>query len=390
MSIPSIFLSTPLLILYGVIFLLFCIQLYYYIYFYNQIPQAQKTEDNSINTDYPSVSIILCVDNQVKDLRQNIDSIFEQDYPNFEVIIVDLASEDDTSIYLEHLEQQHANFYYSFIPPSARFISKRKLAQTIGVKASKNDWLVFTEINCRPTSNQWLKKLMQKRDDKTDIILGYNRYKREETGLNRLISYENLLFNMRFLSLALTGSPYMGVGRNLAYKKELFYQTKAFNNQLNLQRGEDDLFVNQFANEKNTRVALSTDAVVEVEPLKKMKDWRLLKKSYLLSMKRYKGGNEYTIGFETTTRLLFMLLSIALIIGGLFFGGWIISLITLFIFLIHWAIQFIIINKVAKKMGEARRYFLCIPLFNIIIPFKVFCLKFTLPRKSKGDIVALS
>lgn len=390
MTIPSVFLSTPLLITYGVIAILFCIQLFYYLYYYTQILKAQKKQAKASNTELLPVSVIICVQNQVDDLRANIHAILKQDYPKFEVIVIDLASEDDTKFYLEHLDSTYDNFYFSYIPESARFISRRKLAQTIAVKASKCDWLVFTEINSQPVSDQWLKKLMEQRKEKTEIILGYNRYKREETWINRLSSYDNQLLNMRFLGSALAGSPYMGVGRNLAYKKELFHQTKAFNNQLNLQRGEDDLFINQFANARNTEVAVSPEAIIEVNPLKTRKEWRILKRSYLLSMNRFKGGKEFNMGLETTTRFLFYLSSIALITFGFTMGGWLISILASLLFILRWTIQSIVINKVAKRMGESRRYRFSLPLLDIIIPIKTLVLRFKLPRKSKGDIVALS
>ena len=390
MTIPSVFLSTPLLIVYGVIAILFCIQLYYYLSYYTRIAKAQKKQKGETLVELPPLSVIICVQNQLDEVRANIERILKQDYPKFEVIVIDLASEDDTKFYLEQLGNSYNNFYFSYIPPSARFISRRKLAQTIAVKASKYDWLVFTEINSQPVSDQWLRKLMEQRQEDTEIILGYNRYKRENTWINRLSSYDNQLLNMRYLGSALGGSPYMGVGRNLAYKKELFHQTKAFNNQLNLQRGEDDLFINQFANSKNTKVAVSPEAIIEVNPIQTRKEWRILKRSYLLSLNRFKGGSQYCMGFETTTRFLFYISSIALIVFGIAMGGWVFSLAALFLFILRWVVQAFVINKIAKKMGEQRRYRFSLPLLDIIIPIKTFVLKFKLPRKSKGDIVALS
>lgn len=390
MTIPSVFTSTPLFIVYGVIALLFCIQIFYYIYYYSQILKAQKKQASEAQTELVPVSIIICVQNQIDDLRANIQAIIKQDYPKFEVIVVDLASEDDTNFYLEHLNETYDNFYFSYIPQSARFISRRKLAQTIAVKASKYDWLVFTEINCQPVSDQWLRSLMTQRKEKTEIILGYNRYKNENTWISRLSSYDNQMLNMRYLGSALNGKPYMGVGRNLAYKKDIFHQTKAFNNQLNLQRGEDDLFINQFANSRNTAVAVNPEAVIEVNTLKTKKEWKIIKRSYLLSMNRFKGGKEYIMGFETTTRLLFFISTVILIPFSAATGGWVISLIAFLLLILKWGIQFVIYNNIAKKMGDSRRYRFSLFILDIIVPIKTLALKFGLPRKSKGDIVALS
>lgn len=392
MSIPTLFISTPFIIGYICLTVLFLTQLFYFLYYYNQIPKKQSKEVKAKeNQDLTSLSLIICVENQIDELRENIDAIMQQDYPDFEVIIVDMASADNTKEYLEYLSEQHSNLYFSFIPESARFISKRKLAQTIGVKASKNEWLVFIDINSKPISDKWLKTMMKNTTEKTDFVLGYSHYSKEDTNFNRFISYDNQLLHMRFMGLALRGKPYIGVGRNLAYKKEVFYKDKkAFYNQLNLQRGEDYLFVNQYANAENTTVVVEPESIIEVKALQRPKSWREIKRFHLLSTARLSGGSKYIVGFETTSRLLFYLLSITLFIFSLVNLAWIVSTVTLLLFLIRWIVQFIITNKVAKAMSEGRRYFFSILFLDIIIPLKTLLIRLTLPRKRKGDIVDFS
>ena len=391
MTIPTLFISTPFILGYICLTILLFTQLFYLLYYYNRIPQKQKKQVSRESQNLTPLSVIICVENQVDELRENINAIMTQDYPNFEVVIVDMASIDGTKEYLEYLEKQHSNLYFSYIPESARFISKRKLAQTIGVKASKNEWLVFTDINCKPASNKWRQTMMENITEKTEFVLGYSHYQKGESSFNRFISYDNQLLHMRFMGLALRGKPYIGVGRNLAYKKELFYKDRrAFYNQLNLQRGEDYLFVNQYANAENTTVVVNPEAIIEVKPLERPKSWRELKRFHLLSTARLSGGSKYIVGLETTTRLLFYLLSIALFIFSLVNLAWIVSAVTLLLFLIRWVVQFIITNKVAKAMNEGRRYFFSLLFLDIIIPLKTLLIRLTLPRKRKGDIVDFS
>lgn len=391
MSIPTLFISTPFIIGYICLAILFLTQIFYYLYYYNQIPKRLEKDKSTDTPVLPAVSVIICVENQVDELRKNIAGIMEQDYPSYEVIIVDMASNDETKEYLEYLETQYTNLYFSFIPQSARFISKRKLAQTIGAKASKTDWLVFTDIDCKPTSNQWLKGMLSAAKEETQIILGYSHYSKEETRFNRFISYDNQLLHMRFMGFALRGMPYIGIGRNLAYKKELFFRDrKAFYNQLNLQRGEDYLFVNQYATKENTAVVVAPETIVEIKPLERTKAWRELKRSHLLSVKRLSGSKQYLAGLETTTRLLFYTLSLALFIFSLTQMAWLISVATLLLFSIRWVIQLTITNRVAKKMNEDRKYSFSLLVLDITLPLKSLLLRLRLPKKRKGDIIDFS
>lgn len=388
MSLTEIHTSIPFIIGYSLLGLFFVIQLFYYLYFYNRISITPNKKEET--KSYPALSIIICVENQIDFLRQNIDSILSQDYPSFEVIVVDIASDDGTKDYLEYLENNHPNFYFSYTPESARFISRKKLAQTIGIKASKHDWLVFTEIDGKPVSNQWLKKLASHFNDKeTDIVLGYSKYTKEKSWINRYSSYDNQLLGMRYLSFALAGKPYMGLGKNMAYRKEIFYNDKAFSNQLNLQRGEDDLFINQNATNKNTKVEISPESVIEMDPLSKHKDWKLSKRYHLLSMQRYKGYKHYIVGFDTTSRLLFYALNLFLFSSSLITAQWIIAVVLFLLFITHWVIRFYITNKAGKALKEERRYYFSLFLLDFIIPLKVLFIKFKMPKRGRGDIIKL-
>lgn len=386
--LPDIFLSTPFIGVYIVLGLCLMIQLIYHLSLYNRIPAAQKKQ-KEVSQEYPPLSIILCVENQVEYLRENISSILQQDYPNFEVIVVDIASDDGTKEYLEYLEENHDNLYFSFTPESARFISRRKLAQTIGIKASKYDWLVFTEIDSKPISSQWLKKLAGHFIQGTDIVLGYSKYRTEKTWINRFTSYDSFILKLRYLGMALKNKPYMGQGRNMAYRKSVFFQEKAFSNQLNLQRGEDELFLNQNVNSTNTRVELSPESIIEMEPIKRKKDWKLQKQSHLLSVQRFKGNKQYWMGLETTTRLLLYALGLPLFIYSLITLTWQVSLLTFLCFLLRWVVQFLTINRTAKVMTEGRRFYFSLPLLDILLPLNNFLIRLKMPRKGRGDILKI-
>ena len=242
----------------------------------------------------------------MENLRRNLTAVLEQDYPNFEVIIINDGNADESEDYLTQLEEKYPNLYHSFVPSSSRYISHKKLAITLGVRASKHDWLVFTEANCLPDSNQWLRTLAHNFTPHTQIVLGYSGYERGRGWLHKRVSFDNLFHAMRYLGYALAGRPYIGIGRNMAYRKELFYAQKGFSAHLDLQRGDDDLFINKAATPENTRVETDADAIVRVQPVYRAKDWREEKVNYAMTAHFYKGPQRYLSGMETGTRLLFL------------------------------------------------------------------------------------
>ena len=262
------------------------------------------------------------------------------------------------------------------IPPA---ISAKKLAVTLGIKASKYDWLVFTEANCQPQSNQWLRLLARNFTSRTQVVLGYSGYERGRGWLHKRIAFDNLFTSMRYLGFALAGSPYMGIGRNLAYRKELFYREKGFSAHLNLQRGDDDLFVNHIATAENTRVETDADAIVRMQPVSGAKDWREERIGYASTARLYHGAQRWLAGLETTTRLTFYTVWIALLVISVLNFHWLAAGITFLIWVLRFILQAVIINKTAKELNDQRRYYWTLPVFDILQPmqslhWKLYCM----------------
>ena len=132
---------------------LFIIQALYYLCLYNRIhlrSRAVKRGNVHFSQELPPVSVIICAREECENLRRNLKAVLEQDYPQFEVIVINDGNTDESEDYLTLLEEKYPHLYHSFVPDSSRYISRKKLAATLGVKASKYDWLVFTEANCCP------------------------------------------------------------------------------------------------------------------------------------------------------------------------------------------------------------------------------------------------
>lgn len=382
--------NTVELILLSAAGFLFIIQLIYYLGLYNRIHSRNKAirkGEAHFTQDLPPLSVILCARNEADNLRKILPAILEQEYPSFEVIVINDASTDETEDVLGMMEEKYPHLYHSFTPDSARYISHKKLALTLGIKASKYDWLVFTETNCMPASNQWLKLMARNFTSQTQIVLGYSGYDRAKGWLHKRVAFDTLFQSLRYLGFALAGKPYMGIGRNLAYRKELFFNKKGFSSYLNLQRGEDDLFINQVATKSNTRVETDFNATMRIQPVHYYKEWKEEKISYMATARYYRGAQRYLSGFETLTRLLFYAVCIAGIAFGILNFHWLVAGISLVIWLLRFTAQAIVINQTAKDMGGGRKYYFSLPVFDMLQPLQ--SLKFKLCRsfRRKGDFM---
>lgn len=370
--------------------LLFLIQIIYYLCLYNRIHlhnRAVKRSNVHFTQELPPVSVIICAREECENLRHNLTSVLEQDYPQFEVIVINDGDTDESKDYLTLLEERYPHLYHSFVPDSSRYISRKKLAVMLGIKASKYDWLVFTEADCMPQSNQWLRLMARNFTSRTQVVLGYSGYERGKGRLHKQVAFDNLFTSMRYLGFALAGSPYMGVGRNLAYRKELFYEQKGFSAHLNLQRGDDDLFINQVATAENTRVETDANAIIRMQPVARAKDWREEKISYASTARLYRGAQRRIAGLETFTRLAFYGCWMALVVIGILNFHWLATGIAFFLFVLRFAVQAVIINHTAKDLNEQRRYYFLLPVQDLWQPMQSLRWKLCCLFRKKSDFL---
>lgn len=360
---------------------LFIVQLVYILLFYNRLHRhnaAVRKEKAASEPQQPPLSVVLYAHNEADRLRELLPAILRQDYPTFEVIVVNDASTDGTEELLEIMEKEHHNLRHSFTPSSARYISHKKLALTLGIKASKYEWLVFTETDCMPASNQWLRLLARNFAPQTQIVLGCSCYETGKGFMQPFIAFDSFLQSARYLAAALARTPYMGTGRNLAYRKELFFAAKGFSAHLNLRRGEDDLFVNQTANSHNTRVETDSKAVVHIRPMRG-KDWREERIGYLATSRYRRGAFPLVWAIDTATRLLFYAATVAGIVLAVQGKDWLTAAVAATLWAMHLTLQVIVYARTVAEMGGNRKCLLLLPLLNIVQPlqtavFSIRCL----------------
>ncbi len=293
----------------GIVWLFaFTIQLFYYLYFYIRIAAKKK----NISNNFPAVSVIICARNEEENLKEFLPSVLEQNYPDYEVIVVNDASEDESHFLLDALSKKYSNLKFTNIKKDDKFSHGKKLAITIGIKAASNDYLLFTDADCKIVSNDWINQMISSYKNDTEVVLGYGGYIREKGFLNKLIRFDTLFIAMQYFGFAKSGNTYMGVGRNLSYKKNLFFKNKGFANHVALISGDDDLFVNENANKKN--VEINTSVHTRSKAKNTFSSWILQKKRHQTTFSRYKAKHKLLLSLEPLSRVIFYLLIPAILI----------------------------------------------------------------------------
>ena len=349
--------------------LLMVYQLYYYLRYIN-FSNRKYIESNQ--STLPKVSVVVCAHNERENLENYLHTLLSQDYPEYEVIVVDDESEDNSLIVLEQYARQYPNFYHTFVPQGARVISSKKLALTIGIKAAHYDYILLTDADCRPESRNWIREMMKGYDhESTEMVIGFSPYFERETLLSGLISYDTLFNGLQYMGMARAGHPYMGVGRNLSYRRSTFFNNQGFQGLLDVRAGDDDLFVNKVTTnyrkrnhrKSNVNVVCNPDALTWSAPKTTWKQWMQQKQRHLSVSNKYTLTNKIRLTFEPFTRgMIYALLLVTLLYGSHMLIAAVIAL-----WLIRLLIMLLVMNRAARKL-QLSRMGLEIILYDIFLP----------------------
>lgn len=378
-------LSIVELVLGASLLLFFIIQVLYSLILFRK-PQAfeKKREERNIDeSELPGISVIITSKNNSFELEKNLPYFLNQNYPVYEVIVVNSGSTDDTDVVLKAAEQNYSQLYHTFIPAGSDEVNEKKLAITLGVKAAKYDIVLFSESYCRPTSNNWIREFGKEFTKGKDILLGYSRVVfTNRVRLGNFIRYDNLIHHLKFLSMSIAGKPFMGIGRNMAYKKELFFENKGLSSVLGIDGGEDDLYINRISSRKNTEVLLSRDSITETDSVDGFLTWRSIKSKYLYTKQFYKGPANFILGFETITKHLFYLILLFSIVASIYFSNYILLGFSVFLFLIRFVTLLLIINK-NSMLFDSRKFNINLLFFDILQPISNLRFKKYANRRNK-------
>ncbi len=312
----------------SVFFIIFTISLFYYYFgIFKQLLSYKEKEEN--NKQNPLVSVIICAKDEATNLKKFLPEIYLQDYPEFEVVLIDDCSIDDTYEVMRDFESR--------FPGKTRLVKvnenrdgrlrgNKKYALTLGIKAAKYNHLLFTDADCHPASKYWIKRMAKKFTGHKQLVLGYGKYSYQKGFLNKLIRYETVQTALQYFSYALKGMPYMGVGRNLAYTKELFMQNNGFYTHLDVLSGDDDLFVNEVATADNTTVCLHPESFTISIPKQRFKSFILQKRRHIGTAKYYKTKHKLLLAWYYTALSGFWITAV-LLLAGQFYWQYVLGII---------------------------------------------------------------
>lgn len=287
------------------------IQLFYYVVVFGKFAYSKATKSTPKRIP---ISVIVCAKNEAENVAKFVPLLAEQDYPDFEIVLIDDASSDGTLDLFEAFEKQYPNIRLVKVENNEAFWGNKKFALTLGIKAAKKEYLLFTDADCYPTSKNWIMEMSSQFTMQKTIVLGYGAYERiSGSFLNKIIRFETMLTAVQYFSWAKIGRPYMGVGRNLAYKKEEFFNVNGFIDHMKIRSGDDDLFINQAATGKNTTVCASAESFTYSMPKTSFKEWFTQKRRHVSTAGHYKSFDKAQLGFFFVSQFLFFVLPIVLL-----------------------------------------------------------------------------
>jgi len=287
------------------------VQLFYYLGIFGKFAFAKPQTFTPNNIP---VSVIVCAKNEENNVKKYIPLLAEQDYPDFEIVLIDDASSDETLEVFEEYERTYPNIRLVKVQNNEAFWGNKKYALTLGIKAAKKDYLLFTDADCYPTSKDWITAMTSQFSTEKTIVLGYGGYEKVENSIiNKVIRFETVLTAVQYFSWAKAGLPYMGVGRNLAYKKEEFFNVNGFIEHIQVRSGDDDLFINQASTKENTTISYSPQGFTYSKPKESYKAWFVQKRRHVATANYYKFFDKMQLGLFYSSQLFFFLSVILLL-----------------------------------------------------------------------------
>lgn len=340
------------------------VQLIYAVIFFGRLA---FWKNKSVAAELPPVSIVIAARNESDNLYQNLPKILEQNYPApFEVVVINNQSMDDSKYLLDALSRQYPNLVVMEVERSKHLKPSKKFPLTMGIKKASYEHLVFTDADCTPASDLWLRKLVEKFSEKKQIVLGYGPYNKRKGFLNKIIRFDTTMIAVNYFSMAINRIPYMGVGRNMAYTKSVFQSTNGFKSHYSLMSGDDDLFIQEAARKNNYTIQLDPDSFQYSEAKDNWESFVLQKSRHYTTSPRYKVFKRMMLGIYPMTLILMLISFVLLILQS---GWWIHALAGFgFVTLIKWWLLGVCFKKL-KSPGFIALLPLTDLVYVLILPF---------------------
>jgi poly-beta-1,6-N-acetyl-D-glucosamine synthase len=329
----------------------------YVILFFGRLAFRKQQKNTGI---LPPVSIIIAARNEADNLFENIPKIMDQLYDAaFEVIVVNHQSVDDSKHLLNALQREYANLIVVDVEKNKHLLPSKKLPLTLGIKRSTYEHLLLTDADCAPTNIHWLTEMVSQFTEKKALVLGYGPYKTIPGFLNKVIRFDTTMIAVHYFSMAINRSPYMGVGRNLAYTKSLFNEVGGFKSHYSLTSGDDDLFVQEAGTKDNVAIQLNPKSFIYSDAKTTWEDFVLQKARHYSTSVKYKFFKKGMLGIYPLSTLLLLVSFVILLTQS---GWWIHALAGFgFVLLLKWWLLGVCFNRL-----KSRSFIVALPLLDLV------------------------
>lgn len=353
------------LVLLGFLFSFLLLSWHYIFHFTKVKPKGSEASIGPV-----PVSVIICARNESENLSEHIPAFCQQDYHHFEVLVVNDRSSDDSAEVLNRLQEESSQL--RVLEHQSVNATGKKAALRFGIENAQHEIILLSDADCLPNSNQWIKQMTAGFDEQTDLILGFGPYEKKKGLLNGFIQYETYLTANQYFSWAESGLAYMGVGRNLAYRKSAFLSSDRFENSKQLASGDDDLLVQQISNGKNTKSVWLNEASTLSKAPNTFEQWRKQKIRHLSTGTHYTKEIQARLSVFSLSQILFYLLGIISLVFSYTNTTPQLGMAALALFVLHWLL--LLLNHKAKPEALKFQKPLLIPFFDFL--YFVYLLSF--------------
>ncbi len=337
-------------LLFSLFALVTLIHLWWHWYYFRRIAFSDPESHHESGALTP-VSVVLTARNEYDHLSRHLPLLLGQDHPEYEVVVVNDASNDGTDQLLREMQRSNTHLKVVNLNSSVSFMQGKKLPLSVGIRSAKHELLLLTEAASYPADKAWVSRMAAQLEQDKEIVLGYGAFEKKPGLLNKLIRLDNLTTALNYMGMAAAGRPFMGSGRNLAYTRSLFYRLKGFTSHYKIAAGDDDLFINYAARKDNTVVEPAPAAHTVSVPDTTFAGRLRTKKQWLSSRRYYKKRDRRMLRLYKWAQLLFYpLFAVSMIVSGFSTAG----LLVLGVFLLRTTSYLMIIRMGAKTLREGK------------------------------------
>ncbi len=317
----------------------------YYFYYFRKLATYKTI---TLNGFQPPLSVIICARNEKDKLANYLPIVLNQDYPNYEVVLMNDCSWDGTKDFLKEFALDYPKLKVHHLEEENLYKHDKKFPLTLAIKAAENEILVFTDADCYPKTKNWLTHMVnQFQSQQTELIVGYGAYQKQSGVLNKLIRFDTFISALLYFSRGINGNLYMGTGRNMAYLRSLFFKNKGFASHNHISSGDDDLFINRVVTKTNFKVQVNSESHTVSVPKTNIIAWFNQKRRHVTTSKYYKLSSKFYLSSYFGALALFYISVI-----GLFFMSSKLIYVPIALLLVKTLIQLISFSKNLSKLDE--------------------------------------